>query len=111
MSVDPRLTVLKALATPPIPASLLSALSLGAKGPVQVGVRSQAQVHHDGDGPGLLGLLSSRRSQMDQRVTSSHPNTAVDVATRNFRDRLACDQLSHCLLPALYVQKALASDS
>src|SRR6516165_8241979 len=24
-------------------------------GPVQVGVRSQAQVHHQGDGPGLLG--------------------------------------------------------
>ena len=26
-----------------------------ALGPVQVGVRSQAQVHHHGDGPGLLG--------------------------------------------------------
>jgi hypothetical protein len=26
-----------------------------AMGPVQVGVRSKAQVHHHGDGPGLLG--------------------------------------------------------
>src|SRR5262245_11887993 len=26
-----------------------------AMGPVQVGVRCQAQVHHHGDGPGLLG--------------------------------------------------------
>ena len=25
------------------------------RGPVQVGVRSKAQVHHRGDGPGLLG--------------------------------------------------------
>src|ERR1700677_45708 len=29
-----------------------------ALGPVQVGVRSKAQAHHNGDGPGLLGCCN-----------------------------------------------------
>jgi hypothetical protein len=44
-------------------------------GPVQVGVGSSPGPF----GPGLLGLLSKRRSLRDQRVTRSHPNRAADV--------------------------------
>ena len=44
------------LLAPPTPLPCFYPHSLWAAiGPVQVGVRSQAQVHHHGDGPGLLG--------------------------------------------------------
>ena len=50
------------------------------RGPVQVGVRSKAQVHHHGDGPGLLGAaIFTAISAKDQWGSRSHPNKAVDV--------------------------------
>src|SRR5215831_5427586 len=46
--------------------------SWAALGPVQVGVRSQAQVHHYGDGPGLLGAaIYSAISGGSARYTQS----------------------------------------
>ena len=49
-------------------------------GPVHVGVRSQAQVHHHRDGPGLLGAaILAAISAKDQWGLRSHPNKAVDV--------------------------------
>src|SRR5215831_10418753 len=46
--------------------------SWAALGPVQVGVRSQAQVHHHGDGPGLLGAaIYSAISGGSKRLTQS----------------------------------------
>ena len=43
-------------------------------GPVQVGVRSKAQVHHDRDGPGIVGCCHlSQRSFMDQALNTQSP--------------------------------------
>ena len=63
-------------------AVLLSALFMGppAMRPVQVGVRSKAQVHHNGAGPGLLGAAilraiskgSERRTQSPEQSGGSH---------------------------------------
>jgi len=75
----------KNLPTPSTPASLLSALYVGINGSGASWGPISSPGPFSKEGPGLLGLLSSRRSQMDQRVTSSHPNTAVDVATPTFR--------------------------
>src|SRR5450631_2871807 len=89
MSVDLLLAIAKSFSYAATIASLLSALLIGVIiCRVQLGVRSQAQVHHVDDGPGLLGLLSSRRSQMDQRVTRSHPNRAVEVVTQTSRSMI-----------------------
>ena len=56
-------------------------------GPVHVGVRSKAQVHHNDDEPGLVGtLLSNRRSLKDRAVTRIHPNKAVDVIVNQPRE-------------------------
>ena len=42
------------------------------RGPVQVGVRSKAQVHHHGDGPGLLGAaIYAAISEGSRRLTQS----------------------------------------
>jgi hypothetical protein len=75
----------KDLPTPSTPASLPSALYVGINGPGASWGPISSPGPFSKEGPGLLGLLSSRRSQMDQRVTSSHPNTAVDVATPTFK--------------------------
>ena len=54
--VDPLVPLSRSLAAPPTPLPCFYPHSQwAALGPVQVGVRSQAQVHHHGDGPGLLG--------------------------------------------------------
>ena len=65
-------------------------------GPVQVGVRSKAQVHHQGDGPGLLGAaIFTAISAKDQWGSRSHPNKAVDVfACQNFSRGLLASALS-----------------
>jgi hypothetical protein len=54
-------------------AVLLSPLFMGRRwGPVQVGVRSKAQVHHHGDGPRLLGAaISLAISEGSERYTQS----------------------------------------
>jgi len=66
----------KVLLAPPTPLPCFYPHSKwAALGPVHVGVRSQAQVHHHGDGPGLLGAAilqaiskgSSRRTQSPEQ--------------------------------------------
>jgi hypothetical protein len=49
------------------------------KGPVQVGVRSNTQVHHCRDEPGIVGAAIYRAILIDQHSLRSHPNKAVDV--------------------------------
>ena len=44
-----------------------------ALGPVHVGVRSQAQVHHHGDGPGLLGAAILQAISKDQSRRTQSP--------------------------------------
>ena len=56
------------------------------RGPVQVGVRSKAQVHHHRDGPGLLGAAIYAAISKDQGVQRSHPNKAVDVLLTKLLD-------------------------
>src|SRR5215469_3990663 len=46
---------------------------------VHVGVRFKAQVHHHGDGPGLLGSCYLKGGLLDPSVMRSLPNKAVDV--------------------------------
>jgi hypothetical protein len=49
------------------------------KGPVQVGVRSNTQVHHCRDEPGIVGAAIYGEILVDQHSKRSHPNKAVDV--------------------------------
>jgi hypothetical protein len=49
------------------------------QGPVQVGVRSNTQVHHCRDEPGIVGAAIYGEIFIDQRSKRSHPNKAVDV--------------------------------
>src|SRR5215469_12717375 len=56
---------------------------------VHVGVRFKAQVHHHGDGPGLLGSCYLKSGLLDQVKSRSLPNKAVDVIT----DKLSGDRL------------------
>ena len=66
-------------------AVLLSALSWAALGPVHVGVRSQAQVHHHGDGPGLLGAaIYSAISGGSARYTQSPEQGGGCLCLPNF---------------------------
>ena len=58
-------------------------------GPVHVGVRFKAQVHHHGDGPGLLGSCYLRSGLLDRVLCRSLPNKAVDVIA----DKLSGDGL------------------
>ena len=46
---------------------------------MQVGVRSNTQVHHYGDEPGIVGAAIYGEIFIDQRSLRSHPNKAVDV--------------------------------
>ena len=55
---------------------------------VHVGVRFKAQVHHHGDGPGLLGSCYLKGGLLDQVKSRSLPNKAVDVMT----DKLSGDR-------------------
>jgi hypothetical protein len=67
-----------------------------AMGPVQVGIRSKAQVHHHVTDLGCWVLPSTWRSLKDQYVTRSHPNKAVDVVpAKTFRYLLACEWSTH----------------
>ena len=45
-------------------------------GPVQVGVRSKAQVRHDRDEPGIVGCCHLSRGLKNQHSLRSHPNKA-----------------------------------
>ena len=66
-------------------------------GRVHVGVRFKAQVHHHGDGPGLLGAAHLSRGLMDQRSKRSLPNKAVDVvACQTFSRSLVFRVLNSC---------------
>ena len=56
---------------------------------VHVGVRFKAQVHHRSDGPGLLGSCYLKSGLLDQVLTRSLPNKAVDVIA----DKLSGDRL------------------
>jgi len=56
---------------------------------VHVGVRFKAQVHHHGDGPGLLGSCYLKSGLVDPSVMRSLPNKAVDVIA----DKLSGDRL------------------
>ena len=56
---------------------------------VHVGVRFKAQVHHHGDGPGLLGSCYLKSGLLDPSVMRSLPNKAVDVMA----DKLSGDRL------------------
>src|SRR6516165_6791012 len=56
---------------------------------VHVGVRFKAQVHHHSDGPGLLGSCYLKSGLLDQVLTRSLPNKAVDVIA----DKLSGDRL------------------
>src|SRR6516164_5487754 len=56
---------------------------------VHVGVRFKAQVHHRSDGPGLLGSCHLKSGLIDQVLTRSLPNKAVDVIA----DKLSGDRL------------------
>ena len=55
---------------------------------VHVGVRFKAQVHHHGDGPGLLGSCYLKSGLLDPSVMRSLPNKAVDVMA----DKLSGDR-------------------
>ena len=58
-------------------------------GPVHVGVRFNAQVHHHSDGPGLLGAAISKAVSWTSTSLRSLPNKAVDViACKLSGDRL-----------------------
>jgi hypothetical protein len=57
-------------------------------GSVHVGVRFKAQVHHHGDGPGLLGSCYLKGGLLDQVKSRSLPNKAVDVMA----DKLSGDR-------------------
>jgi hypothetical protein len=63
----------RSLAAPPTPLPCFYPHSQWAAiGPVHVGVRSQAQVHHHGDGPGLLGAaILPAISEGSKRLTQS----------------------------------------
>src|SRR5215469_18047963 len=69
------------LLAPPTPVPCFYPHSHGPHwGPVHVGIRSQAQVHHHRDGPGLLGAaIFTTISAKDQWRLRSHPTKAVDV--------------------------------
>src|SRR5215469_13363705 len=71
------------LLAPPTPVPCFYPHSHGPHwGPVHVGIRSQAQVHHHRDGPGLWGAaIFTAISAKDQWRYRSHPNKAVDVFT------------------------------
>jgi hypothetical protein len=68
------------------------------RGPVQVGVRLQAQVHHDRDEPGIVGCCHLTSDLMDQHIMRSHPNKAVDVIVNQPRkaDRLETNKTDLC---------------
>jgi len=72
------------------------------RGPVQVGVRSKAQVHHHGDGPGLLGAaIFTAISAKDQWGSRSHPNKAVDVFANKTSKGLLASAINSCWLCSL----------
>ena len=79
--VDPLVPLPEVLLAPPTPLPCFYPHSHGPHwGPVHVGIRSQAQVHHHRDGPGLLGAaIFTTISAKDQWRLRSHPNKAVDV--------------------------------
>ena len=63
---------------------------------VHVGVRFKAQVHHHGDGPGLLGGCYLKNGLLDPSVMRSLPNKAVDViAGKLSGDRLILASSTH----------------
>ena len=63
---------------------------------VHVGVRFKAQVHHHGDGPGLLGSCHLKSGLLDQVKSRSLPNKAVDVmACKLSGDRLMFASSTH----------------
>ena len=68
-----------------------------AMGPVQVGVRSQAQVHHHGDGPGLLGAaIFAAISEGPKRFNAvTRTRRWMSLLTKTSRGLLASAQSSH----------------
>jgi len=94
------------LLAPPTPLPcFLSGLSWAALGPVHVGIRSQAQVHHHRDGPGLLGAaIFTAISSKDKWRQHSHPNKAVDVfANKTSRGWPPCYQLMLAMRSLLWL--------
>ena len=78
-----------------------------ALGPVHVGVRFQAQVHHHLVMDLGCWVLPSRvRSLKDHSIQRSHPNKAVDVVpTKLFRYLFACERSTYvgsCSHPPLH---------
>ena len=68
-------------------------------GPVHVGVRCKAQVHHHSDGPGLLGSCYLKSGLLDQVKSRSLPNKAVDViACKLSGDRLIFESSTYGFL-------------
>ena len=69
-----------------------------ALGPVQFGVRFQAQVHHRGDEPGLLGCCYLIDDLQRPAGYRSHPNKAVDVVVAKPSDSLGFRTTCSCLV-------------
>src|SRR5215469_5203151 len=68
-----------------------------ALGPVQVGVRSQAQVHHHGDGPGLLGAAILRAIFKGSKLPNAVTRTRrwISLLTKTSRGLVAFAPSTH----------------
>jgi len=106
--VDPLVPLSRSFAAPPTPLPCFYPHSKWAAiGPVQVGVRSQAQVPSPRvTDLGCWVLPSVERSLQDHRALRSHPNKAVDVVpTKLFRYLFACERSTYvgsCSHPPLH---------